>query len=150
MRTIQEYINENKHHLRNLYIEIDEELRKLKRTGHSIKRADQSHNGTEDINYDEIKELVDKCDNLIVNKLLNNKIKINTSGEQFGIIKLSNEINYKSFACIFEVIYFNKETFEYDLRIVTSDKEKYIFKFNENTKFVFQINKSNYVKEITV
>ena len=47
------------------------------------------------------------------------------------------------------VIYFNKETFEYDLKIVTSNKYKNkIAKFTENTKFGFQIDTANYVKEI--
>ena len=151
MRTIQDYINENKYHLRNLYIEIDEELRNLKRTGHSVERKDQLHNRTEDINIKETEEQVNKCDVLIVNKLLNNKIQINTKSEQFGIIKIGKGIPYKSFMCIFEVIYFNKETFEYDLKIITSDKYKdKIAKFTKNTKFGFQIDASNYVKEITV
>ena len=151
MKTIQEYINNNKYHLRNLYIEIDEELRQLKNTEHSLERKDQSHNRTEDINIKEIKELVNKCDDLIVNKLLNNKIQINIKNEQFGIIKISKGIPYKSLMCIFEVIYFNKETFEYDLKIVTSNKYKNkIAKFTKNTKFGFQIDTTNYVKEITI
>ena len=151
MKTIKEFINENKYHLRNLYIEINEELRTLKRTGHSIDRKDQSHNGAEDVNINEIKELINKCDDLIVDKLLNNKIQINTKGEQFGIIKIGKGIPYKSFMCIFEVIYFNKETFEYDLKIITSDKYKNkIAEFTKNTKFGFQIDTSNYVKEIII
>ena len=144
-------INDNKYHLRNLYTVIDEELRKLKRTDHSLERKDQSHNKTEDVTIKEIKELVYKCDDLIVNKLLNNKIKINTSDEQFGIVKIGKGIPYKSFLCIFEVLYFNKETFEYDLRIVTSDKYKNkIAKFKKDTKFGFQIDTSNYVKEVII
>ena len=151
MKTIKEYINDNKYYLRNLYIEINEELRLLKSTRHSMDRKDQSHNETEDVNINEIKELINKCDDLIVNKLLNNKIQINTKSEQFGIIKIGKGIPYKSFMCIFEVIYFNKETFEYDLKIITSDKYKNKnAKFSKNTKFGFQIDTSNYVKEITI
>jgi len=151
MKSLKTFINENKYHLRDLYIEINEELRNLKNTEHSIDRKDQSHNRTENININEIKELIYKCDDLIVNKLLNNKIQINTKNEQFGIIKIGKGIPYKSFMCIFEVIYFNKETFEYDLKIVTCDKFKSrIANFKENTKFGFQIDTSNYVKEIKI
>lgn len=154
MKKFTEYITENvaekKCHLRNLYIQIDEELRKLIKTEHSENRKDQKHNITEDINFNEVKDIVDKCDDLIVNKLLNNAIEINTGKEQFGIRKLTKQFNYVSFACIFEVVYFNKETFEYDLNIVTHDKVNYIFKFNENTKFAFEIDKSNRVREIQI
>lgn len=151
MKTIIDFINKNIYHLRDLYVEINEELRKLINTNHSIERKDQLHNGTENINIDEIKELVIKCDNLIVDKLLNNKIQINRKNEQFGIIKIGKGIPYKSFMCIFEVIYFDKETFEYDLKIITTDKYKNkIAKFTKDTKFAFQIDTTNYVKEIII
>ena len=53
--------------------------------------------------------------------------------------------------CIFEVIYFDKETFEYDLKIITTDKYKNkIAKFTKDTKFAFQIDTTNYVKEIII
>lgn len=149
MKNLIYYINK-KYHLRNLYFEINEKLKKLISTEHSHKRKNQLKNDTEDINKNEIIELINKCDDLIINKLLNNKIEINTHKEQFGIIKIGNEIKYKSFACVFDVIYFNKEAFEYDLKIVTTNKEKYIYKFKEDTKFVFEIDKSGYAKEIKI
>ena len=49
----------------------------------------------------------------------------------------------------FEVTYFNKETIEYDLKLITSNKYKekiFIFK---DIKFGFEIDKSNYVREIS-
>ena len=151
MKTIKDYIQTiSNSHLRNLYIEIDEELHELKTTEHSRNRKDQFKNDTEDISKNEIIEIINKCDDLIVNKLLNNQIEINTHKEQFGIRKLSNK-NYKCLAVIFEVVYFNKETFEYDLKIITSNKYKdKIFKFRKDTKFVFEIDKSGYAKEIKI
>lgn len=149
MKHIENYIKENNEfHLRNIIIDVDEELRDLTLSGHSFGRKDQSHNGTEDINKKEIIKLVNRCDTFIVNKLLNNKIKINTGTEQFGIRKLSKSQNHQSFACVFEVTYFNKDTFEYDLRVVTINKEKYIFKFKPNTKFIVEIDKSGYLREV--
>lgn len=150
MKQITNYIKETTDncHLRNLIIDVDEELRDLTLSGHGLGRKNQSHNGTEDINKEEIIKLVNRCDTFIVNKLLNNKIKINTGTEQFGIRKLSKSQNHQSFACVFEVTYFNKDTFEYDLRVVTINKEKYIFKFKPNTKFIVEIDKSGYLREV--
>ena len=150
MKQITNYIKEttNNGHLRNIIIDVDEELRDLTLSGHSFGRKDQSRNGTEDIHKEEIIKLVNKCDTFIVNNLLNNKIKINTGTEQFGIRKLSKSQNYQSFACVFEVTYFNKDTLEYDLHVVTINKEKYIFKFKQNTKFIVEIDKSGYLREV--
>ena len=151
MKNLKDFIN-NKGHLRNLYFNDElvlEKLRELNNTKHSYKRKDQSNNRTSDISINEIEKIINRCDGLIVEKLLNNKILINSKKEQFGIRKLINEGNAKCLICIFEVIYFNKETFEYDLNIVTSNKEPYIYKFKENTKFIFEIDKSNYAREVT-
>ena len=151
MEKLTEFINkQNKFHLKNLYIEINEELRKLINTSHSIERKDQAHNSSKNILKKEIESLINKCDDLIIDKLLNNKIQINKKEEQFGIRKIENKSSYKTFACIFEVVFFNKETFDYDLKLITANKVKYVYNFLPNTKFAFEIDKSNYVKEIKI
>jgi len=155
MKHIENYIKENNEfHLRNIAIDdeliLNEDLRNLKMTEHSKERKDQTHNGNENIKRDEIIELIQKCDTKITNKLLNDKIRINDKSEQFGIRKLVNKNNCVSFACIFEVTYFDKTTFEYDLRVVSSNKVKYVYKFLKSTKFAFEIDKSGYVKEINI
>ena len=79
MKTFSEYIeetnNENKCHLRNIFIEVDEELRKINSTNHSCKRKDQTHNQVEDVQLNEVKELIEQCDDLLTNNLLSKYVK---------------------------------------------------------------------------
>lgn len=147
MKLLTEYIKENNLHLRNIFIEINEELRKLIESEHSRKRKfNQSvHTGMPDISINEIKELIKSSDSIITNKLLNNDLQINTHKDQIGIRKRIN--NNLWLAIIFEIIYFNHDSFEYDVKLITCDKYRHKFNFKENTKLKIEII-NNYTKEI--
>lgn len=149
MKSFSEYIeetnNKNKCHLRNIFIEVDEELRKINSTNHSRQRKDQTHNQVEDVQLKEVKELIEQCDDILTNILLNRAIPITV-----GIKKVMS-FPLKYFIVIFEVIEFNKETFEYDIKLITHDKygvDKDRFEFDKSkTDIIFEI-KGKYVKQI--
>lgn len=148
MKSLQEYINiedNKKTHLRNIFIEVDEELKNIETTKHSRERKDQSHNQTENISLKEIRELIEQCDDALTNVLLNKTIPATVGIKKFMAFPL------KYFIVIFEVIKFNKETFEYDIKLITHDKygvDKDKFEFDKSkTDIIFEI-KGKHVKQI--
>lgn len=149
MKKFSEYIkennNENKCHLRNIFIEVDEQLRKINSTGHSRKRKDQTHNQAEDVQLKEVEELIEQCDNLLTNILLNKTIPCSVGIKKYMSFPL------KYFIVIFQVIEFNKETFEYDINLITHDKyvpDKNKFEFDESKTDIIIEVKGKYVKQI--
>ena len=149
MKKFSEYIeennSENKCHLRNIFIEVNEELRKINSRYHSRKRKDQTHNLVEDVMLDEVEELIEQCDDLLTNNLLNKTIPCTVGIKKYMSFPL------KYFIVIFQVIEFNKETFEYDINLITHDKyglDKDKFEFDESkTDIIFEV-KGKYVKQI--
>ena len=71
MKKFTDFITEKKSHLHNLYIQVDEELRKVISTDHSRQRKDQTHNQVEDVLLKETIEIIEKCDDQLTNDLLN-------------------------------------------------------------------------------
>ena len=144
MKKFTDFITEKKSHLHNLYIQVDEELRKVISTDHSRQRKDQTHNQVEDVLLKETIEIIEKCDDQLTNDLLNR-----TDKTVVGIKKyLKSPLKY--FIVIFEAINFNKETFEYDAVLITHDKygdDKPDFIFKPNTDIIYEI-KNNYVKKV--
>lgn len=146
MKSLQEYINiedNRKTHLRNIFIEVDEELKNIETTKHSRERKDQSHNQTEDISLKEVRELIEQCDDKLVNIFLNTNIPTIVG------IKKTMPPPLKYFIIVFEVIKFDKNTFEYDVKLITHDKynmNKKDFVFSENTNIVLEVN-GKYVKQ---
>lgn len=146
MKSLQEYINiedNRKTHLKNIFIEADEELKNIETTKHSRKRKDQSHNQAEDISLKEVRELIEQCDDKLVNIFLNTNIPTIVG------IKKTMPPPLKYFIIVFEVIKFDKNTFEYDVKLITHDKynmNKKDFVFSENTNIVLEVN-GKYVKQ---
>ena len=147
MKSLEDYIQDkNNYHLRNLYIEIDEELRELQDNPHSNKRKYQQVRKylTKNITKDELKELINKCDNQITNACLNNELSIN---DEFGIIKIENDNQSLSMICILK--YFDKETLDYDIMIKTNNRVDYIYKFKD-IKFYLEIEKNGSIKKVYI
>ena len=146
MKSLQEYIDiedNRKTHLRNIFIEVDEELKNIETTKHSRERKDQSHNQAEDISLKEVRKLIEQCDDKLVNIFLNTNIPTIVG------IKKTMPPPLKYFIIVFEVIKFDKNTFEYDVKLITHDKynmNKKDFVFSENTNIVLEVN-GKYVKQ---
>lgn len=147
MKTLIEYINKEKYHLNTLYDQnnniISEELDKLINTKHSsTRKLDQSvRKAVTNISDDDIKYIICLCDNQITDACLNKILKTDSI---FGIIK-KDDIFWLS--CILELVKFNIEDLTYDLKIITTNKTEYKYKFN-NVVFYLDIENDGRINTV--
>lgn len=146
MKSLKELLNENISHLRNLYILIDEKLNELVNTKHSSSREyhQSSKYITKNIDKTEIIDLINKCDNQIVNNCLNKKLNIN---DEFGLLKKEYNGRNEYLSIILKLKYFNKENLNYDLIVITNNRTSHEYKFKE-VIFYCNVNKDGRVETI--
>lgn len=124
MIDLKEFIQRNKFNLRN--IEIDESLKDLVNSRHSLNRMannksyDWSFSNIGNISCDEIKNIFSKINDIIENDCLNNTIKINESN--IGI--KYNSDHSSNIMLVFKIIFFDKNTFDYDVKLITCNRYK--------------------------
>lgn len=146
MKSLKELLNKNISHLRNLYILIDEKLNELVNTKHSSSREHHQSSKyiTKNIDETEIIDLINKCDNQIVNNCLNKKLNIN---DEFGLLKKEYNGRNEYLSIILKLKYFNKESLNYDLIVITNNRTSYEYKFKE-VNFYCKVNKDGRVETI--
>lgn len=124
MIDLKEFIQRNKFNLRN--IEIDESLKDLVKSSHSLNRMsnnksyDWSFSNIGNISADEIKNIFSKINDIIENDCLNNTIKINES--DIGV--KYNSDHSSNIMLVFKIIFFDKNTFDYDVKLITCNRYK--------------------------
>lgn len=124
MIDLKEFIQLNKFNLRN--IEIDESLKDLVNSRHSLNRMsnnksyDWSFSNIGNISADEIKNIFSKINDIIENDCLNNTIKINES----NIGAKYNSDHSSNIMLVFKIIFFDKNTFDYDVKLITCNRYK--------------------------
>ena len=151
MKSLIEFIK-NKSHLRN--IEYDNKLFEQLRNIQFVTHGNLRSKGRDDYRYHQsdnlggitnknINETFDIIDNKLIEYLWNNKIKLGKEGTQFGVIKQTSK--KESFYILFNILFFDKDTEEYDINIFDCNRFSKICTIN-NVCLGFYIDLRNSLK----